>query len=63
MSTKVVERKPLTAYERTYLPSFLGGLGVIWKHLNETSLRLVKEPHAKLIASTPATLTPYLSQL
>ena len=32
MSTKVVERKPLSAWERSYIPSFLGGLGVTWNH-------------------------------
>ena len=44
MSTKVVERKPLTAYERTYLPSFLGGLSVTWKHFKKTAPFLGNKP-------------------
>jgi NADH-quinone oxidoreductase subunit I len=33
MAVKVVERKPLTLAERTYLPQILGGLWTTWRHL------------------------------
>ena len=36
MSTKVVDRAPLTFYERTYLPAILGGLKVTAKHFADT---------------------------
>jgi len=36
MSTKVVDRSPLTFYERTYLPAILGGLKVTAKHFADT---------------------------
>lgn len=36
MSTKVVDRAPLTFYERTYLPTILGGLKVTAKHFADT---------------------------
>ena len=36
MSTKVVDRPPLTFYERTYLPAILGGLKVTAKHFADT---------------------------
>ena len=32
MSTKVVDRSPLTFYERSYIPAILGGLKVTAKH-------------------------------
>jgi len=32
MSTKVVDRAPLTFYERTYLPAILGGIQVAGRH-------------------------------
>ena len=32
MSTKIVDRSPLTFYERSYLPAILGGLKVTAKH-------------------------------
>ena len=44
MSTKVVERKPLTAWERSYVPSILGGLGVTWKHFKRTAPFLGNKP-------------------
>lgn len=34
--TKVVERKPLSALERTYLPTLASGLKVTWKHFKQT---------------------------
>jgi NADH-quinone oxidoreductase subunit I len=34
--TKVLERKPLSLYERSYLPAILGGLQVTAKHLART---------------------------
>ncbi len=37
--TKVVERKPLSALERTYLPSVVSGLQVTWKHFKKTLLQ------------------------
>jgi NADH-quinone oxidoreductase subunit I len=33
MAVKIVERKPLTFAERTYVPQILGGLKTTWKHL------------------------------
>ena len=36
MSTKVVDRSPLTFYESTYLPALIGGLKVTTKHALNT---------------------------
>ncbi len=33
MAVKVVERRPLTFLERTYLPQILGGLRITWQNL------------------------------
>lgn len=33
MATKVLERKPLTAAERTYIPQILGGLKITFKNM------------------------------
>lgn len=33
MATKVVERKPLSLAEKTYLPQILGGLKITWKNM------------------------------
>lgn len=33
MAIKVVERKPLSLMERTYIPQILGGLRTTWQHL------------------------------
>ena len=34
--TKVVERKPLSALEQTYLPTLVSGFKVTWKHFTNT---------------------------
>jgi NADH-quinone oxidoreductase subunit I len=33
MAVKIVERKPLSFAERTYIPQIVGGLKTTWKHL------------------------------
>ena len=33
MAVKIVERKPLSFAERTYIPQIIGGLKTTWKHL------------------------------
>ena len=33
MAVKIVERKPLTLAERTYIPQIVGALKTTWKHL------------------------------
>jgi NADH-quinone oxidoreductase subunit I len=38
MSIKVVDRKPLTFYENSYLPTLLGGLKVTWKHFKRSTI-------------------------
>ena len=53
MSTKVVDRSPLTFYERSYLPAILGGLQVTAK----LRIELV-EPHQHLAHATQRLLRP-----
>ena len=40
MAIKVVERRPLTLLERTYLPQILGGLKVTWDNMVRPSVTL-----------------------
>lgn len=40
MSVKVVERKPLSLAERTYLPQIIGGLGITMKNMLKPNVTL-----------------------
>ena len=40
MAIKVIERRPLTLLERTYLPQILGGLKVTWDNMVRPSVTL-----------------------
>lgn len=40
MAVKVIERRPLSFWERTYLPQILGGLRVTWQNILRPSVTL-----------------------
>lgn len=62
--TKVVERKPLTAYERTYLPALLGGFKVTWKHFKRSLVQgspvTMQYPEEKWVVPSGYRGAPYL---
>lgn len=64
MSTKVVDRAPLTFYERTYLPAILGGLKVTSKHLINTLVKgkavTMEYPEQKWVVPEGYRGAPYL---
>ena len=64
MSTKVVDRAPLTFYERTYLPSILGGLKVTAKHFKDTLFKgksvTMQYPEEKWVVPEGYRGAPYL---
>ena len=62
--TKVVERKPLSLLERTYLPSIAGGLQVTWKHFAKSVLKgkplTMEYPEEKWVVPEGYRGAPYL---
>lgn len=61
--TKVVDRKPLSAYERTYLPALLGGLAVTWKHFKRSVTQgpmTMQYPEEKWVVPSGYRGAPYL---
>jgi NADH-quinone oxidoreductase subunit I len=64
MSTKVVDRAPLTFYERTYLPAILGGLKVTGRHLVNTLVKgktvTMEYPEQKWVVPEGYRGAPYL---
>jgi len=64
MSTKVVDRAPLTFYERTYLPAILGGIQVTSKHLFNTLVTgkavTMEYPEQKWVVPAGYRGAPYL---
>jgi NADH-quinone oxidoreductase subunit I len=61
---KVVERKPLSAYERSYLPALVGGLKVTWKHFKRTAFEgrpvTMQYPEEKWVVPPGYRGAPYL---
>jgi NADH-quinone oxidoreductase subunit I len=64
MSTKVVDRAPLTFYESTYLPALLGGLKVTTKHAWNTLVKgkvvTMEYPEQKWVVPEGYRGAPYL---
>jgi NADH-quinone oxidoreductase subunit I len=64
MSTKVVDRSPLTFYERSYLPAILGGLQVTAKHFANTVFKgqavTMEYPEEKWVVPEGYRGAPYL---
>ena len=64
MSTKVVDRSPLTFYESTYLPALLGGLKVTTRHAWNTLVKgktvTMEYPEQKWVVPEGYRGAPYL---
>lgn len=64
MSTKIVDRKPLTFFENSYLPTLMSGLKVTWKHFKKSALQgkpiTMEYPEQKWVVPTGYRGAPYL---